>query len=67
MQKLTLKAARVNAGLSQEKASELLHINRTTLWHWERGTRKPSFANMKLMSSLYDCPIELISLPEKST
>ncbi len=37
MAKITLKAARVNAGLSQEKLAEFLGISRKMVADWELG------------------------------
>lgn len=38
---LSLKQARINAGLSQQKMSNLLEIPKKTIEAWEGGTRKP--------------------------
>lgn len=62
--KVTLKAARVNAGLSQQAAADLLGIDRATLHNWENGKTKVSKANLIALSSIYNAPIEFIILPE---
>ena len=41
MTRITLKAARVNAGYSQEEAAILLNISPYTLSNWERGVSMP--------------------------
>lgn len=37
---ITIRAARINAGYTQEQAARELGINRTTLIDWERGKRQ---------------------------
>lgn len=50
---ITLKAARVNAGLTQAKAAELLGITEKTLIDFEKSKRFPDVPMIKLMESLY--------------
>lgn len=38
---MTIKDARLNAGLTQARMSELLEISKRTIGDWETGTRKP--------------------------
>lgn len=38
---MTIKEARLNAGLTQARMSELLEIPKRTIGDWETGTRKP--------------------------
>jgi DNA-binding transcriptional regulator YiaG len=38
---LTIKEARLNAGLTQAQMSYLLEIPKRTIGDWETGTRKP--------------------------
>ena len=39
--RLTIKEARLNAGLTQARMSELLEIPKRTIGDWETDTRKP--------------------------
>ena len=39
---ITLKAARINAGLTQTEAAKVLDISKDTLSKWERGITFPS-------------------------
>lgn len=41
MRKITLKAARVNAGYTQSGAAELLGVSTRTIWQWENGLSQP--------------------------
>lgn len=62
--KISLAAARVNAGFSQKGAAKKLGVATATLCRWERGRNKvPKMATLA-MSSLYGVPEELFSLPE---
>jgi DNA-binding XRE family transcriptional regulator len=55
--KLTLKAARINAGFTQEEASERLHIHKSSLSNYETGKTAPPMDIALLMAELYDVPI----------
>lgn len=61
--KITLKAARVNAGLTQAKAAERLSINRVTLINWESGKVSPKLVNVQRMCQLYGISIEDLAEP----
>lgn len=65
--KLTLEAARVNVGLTQQAAADLFGIDRTVLYRWENGINKPNYVSLCGMAYLYKVPVECIILPEKST
>ena len=51
--KITLKAARVNAGLSQQEAAKKLGIDRSTLYLWENGKSSPSVIMFKRIEEIY--------------
>ncbi len=52
--KITLKAARTNAGYSQSQASDLLDISRKTLSNWERGVNFPSAQKIMMIEKIYN-------------
>lgn len=58
--KITLRAARVNAGLSQKEAAEKLNISKCTLSNYEKGIFSPSWDMVKKIGNLYDFPIDFI-------
>ena len=60
---ISLSAARVNAGLTQEEVSTEMHISKSTLVNWEKGKVAPSFASLQALSNLYKIPIDNIFLP----
>ena len=51
--KITLAAARVNAGLSQREAAKMLGITPETLRNYERGKQVPSWTTVKEMERIY--------------
>jgi len=62
--KVTIKAARVNVGLSQVEAAKQLGIGLKTLQNWEAGASSPRADKMGDICSLYKCtPNDLIFLP----
>lgn len=65
--KLTLEAARVNAGLSQQAAADLFGIDRTTLVKWENGYTNIAYVTLCGMAYLYKVPVECLIMPERAT
>ena len=60
--KITLEAARVNAGFSQREAARALKICPETLSSWEKGKVSIKTANLMKLCELYKIPVEFISL-----
>ena len=53
MPKITLKAARVNAGFTQKEAAKMLGISNKTLWSWESGLSSPKATQTDAICKLY--------------
>lgn len=53
MPQITLKAARVNAGLTQSEVAEKLKISTGTLKNWERGKTFPKQPQIEALCELY--------------
>lgn len=67
MFKITLEAARVNAGYTQKEAAKLLQIGNKTLQNWEHGKCFPNAEKIPEICSLYDIPYDAINfLPKRS-
>lgn len=64
---ISLAAARVNAGLTQEDVAEKMKVSKKTVINWEKGIVTPSFAVLDTLSRLYNLPLDYIFLPSKST
>ena len=58
--KISMKAARVNAGLTQREAAERLKITRPTLQNYEEGRTVPNWGTVKEMERLYRYPADYI-------
>lgn len=65
--RISLAAARVNAGLTQEDTARECHVSKQTVVNWEKGKVIPTFIVLKMLSELYKIPIDNIFLPTKST
>lgn len=63
MKKLSLKAARVNAGLTQEEAAQAINVTGKTLISWEKGVTHPTVDKLLHLCSLYDVQISDIFIP----
>lgn len=67
MLKITLKAARVNAGMTQTQAAEKVGVIKETILNWENGKTKIKTIQLMALCQLYGVPIDNIILPENST
>jgi transcriptional regulator with XRE-family HTH domain len=65
MPKITLKAARVNAGLTQEETAHRLGRTKQTIVNWETGVTEIKYRDLCALSEMYEMPIEYIRLPER--
>ena len=64
MVKMTLKAARVNAGLNQKEAADRLDVSNGTLCNWENGVTFPNVEQVEKICALYGVSYDnLIFLP----
>lgn len=61
---ISLAAARVNAGMTQQDVAEIMHISKQTIVNWEKGKNPPKIAQLEMMSRLYNMPVDNIFLPE---
>lgn len=67
MLKISLKAARVNTGLSQKRVANTLGISNKTLSSWENGDTFPSAKYIALLCKLYNVSYDdIIFLPTNS-
>jgi putative transcriptional regulator len=61
---ITLKAARVNAGLSQSEAAKRLKVSESTLSKWEIGKTFPNVRHILDIEKIYGMPFdEIVFLP----
>ena len=60
--KVTIEAARVNAGLTQSEAARLAKINKKTLSSYERGKRLPKVDVLNSLCQIYGCTMDDIKI-----
>lgn len=63
MYKITLRAARVNAGLKQVDVALHLGVVPETISHWESGKTSPTATTLLRLCELYKLPMDAIMLP----
>ena len=64
---ISLAAARVNAGMTQEEVAKKMGISKQTIINWEKGKNIPGIPEMEMMSKLYAMPQDYNFLPSYST
>lgn len=64
MQKITLKAARVNAGMTQGQAAQIAEVNIATLCKWENGRTKPTKLQLIGLAYIYGVNVDDFIMPE---
>lgn len=60
MPKITLKAARVNANLSQQEAARRIGVSASTLRNWEAGKTFPNQPKIEKMCEVYGIPFDIL-------
>lgn len=61
--RITLRAARVNAGLTQEEVAKKLRKTKQTIVNWELGRSEIDYANFTYLCKLYNVNVNDIFLP----
>lgn len=64
--KISLEAARVNAGYEQKEAAKKLGVTPPTLRSWERGDTLPDYGKVLEIESLYSYPKDYIFFGKRS-
>ena len=62
---ISLKAARVNANMTQEDVAKALKRNKQTIVNWENGITGIHITDFKKLADLYKIPIEKLKIPER--
>lgn len=61
---LTLKAARVNAGMTQADIAQLVGVTKQTVSNWECGYNAPTAYKLKCLCNLYGVKMDDVILPK---
>ena len=64
--RITLAAARTNAGMSQREWAEEMGVDLSTITNWEKGRTEPSASQLRRISELSGIPMDFIFVPEQS-
>ena len=64
--RITLKAARVNAGYTQKEVAKCIGVTETTIFNWENGKNKMPFEGLIKLANLYEMSIDDFLMPSKS-
>ncbi len=64
---ISLAAARVNAGMTQEDVAREMHVSKVTIINWEKGKVVPGIPEIQMLSRIYKIPQDNIFLPCYST
>lgn len=67
MEKITLKAARVNAGMTQTQVAAIGNVNPATVSRWESGKAKPNGLEAMGLAYLYGVNVDDFIMPEPTT
>lgn len=65
--KISMAAARVNAGLTQEDIAREMHVSKATVLNWEKGHIPPKPAQFEMFCRICKMPKDYIFLPCKIT
>lgn len=65
--KISLKAARINAGLTQEAVAAMLKKSKVTIINWEKGKTSIDKGNFDALRRLYSVDEDNIFLPSIAT
>lgn len=64
---ISLAAARVNAGMTQEDTAKEMHVSKQTVVNWEKGKVIPGIPEIEMLARIYKIPQDNIFLPCYST
>lgn len=63
--KISIKGARIEKHMTQEKAGEAIGVTKETISNWERGITAPTVPQLIKLCEVYDVEIRDVFLPEK--
>lgn len=60
MEKISLKAARINASLTQKQLGELMNVHENTIAKWEEDPKSLSIKNAEKICEILNVPFKNI-------
>ena len=64
--KISIAAARVNAGKTQAQIAEALHVGKQTVVSWEKGKTSPTVRKAQEFCELCNVPFDRVSFLRES-
>lgn len=61
---ISLKAARVNAEMTQNEVAVMMKRTKQTIVNWESGITNIKYTDLVELSKLYSMPIEYLRIPK---
>lgn len=61
--KITMKAARVNANLTQKQLADACKVSEGTILNWELGKSLPSVRKLPMLERAYGIPLDYVKIP----
>ena len=61
--KITMAAARVNAGFSQKQLATECGVSESTVINWEHGKRSPKLKHLPKLQQAYGIPLDYVKIP----
>ncbi len=58
----TLKELRISRNMSQEELAKIMNCAQSTISHWESGRRVPPLSKLRILSMIFNEPIEKIAI-----
>lgn len=63
--KITMKAARCNAGMKAKEVARILGVSQATICSWENGNTKITAENFEKICSIYGISVADVEIPKK--
>lgn len=64
--KISIAAARTNAGLNQPEFAEKMGVSVSTVTNWEKGRTEPTSSQLRMISDLSGIPMDFIFVQTES-
>lgn len=64
--RISLVAARVNAGLKQREMAEIIGVDTTTIYNWENAKSEPTASQLRKISEVSGIPMDFLFVSAKS-
>lgn len=63
---ISLKAARINAHMTQADVAKIMNRSAGTIGHWENGKTRLRKTNLRWLAEIYGIPVENLIVPERT-